>query len=151
MAPEQQEEAARQLAEGTIQSVDDYHPTPAKPEGMEDPPTDNEGLPPPSEASIPSANTAPNREEGYYPTIKASVADMKNLDKDRSCTPDSFLAEITEFVKKFNQEIEWFNIPYYSAVFPGLSQTQLDYFQQQMDVIHTAVDQLRNQVMKGQV
>lgn len=151
LPPEQQEEAANQLATGAIQSVDDYHPVPAEPAAMEALPPGDERPSPPLETPIPPVSPNPTREEGYYPTIKDSVADMKNLDKDRSCTPDSFLAEIAEFVKKFNQEIEWFNIPYYVAVFPGLSQTQFDFFQQQMDAIHTAVDKLRDQVKKGRV
>lgn len=84
-----------------------------------------------------------------FETFKESVADLKDPNKDCSCTPDSLLAEITEFVKKFYQEIEWFHIPYYEGVFPILSQAQLDYFRQQMDALHTAVDQLSNHVMKG--
>lgn len=35
------------------------------------------------------------------------------------------------------------------AEFPMLSQTQFDYFSQQMDVLHTAVNQLFNHVKKG--
>lgn len=151
LPPEQQEVAANQLATGAIQSIDDYHPAAAEPAAMEDLPLGDERPSPPSETPTPPVSPVSNREEGYYPTIKDSVADMKNLDKDRSCTSDSFLAEITEFVKKFDQEIEWFKIPYYAAVFPRLSQAQLDDFQQQMDAIHTAVDLLRDQVMKGQV
>ncbi len=147
LAPEQQEDAANQLAEKTIHSVNEYHPTSANQEDKGDP---EEAAASPKGFEL-SASPVPDKEEGYYPTIKDSVADMKNLDKDRSCTSDNFLAEITEFVKKFDQEIEWFNIPYYASVFPRLSQPQLDYFQQQMDAIHTAVDLLRDQVMRGQV
>lgn len=84
-----------------------------------------------------------------FETFKESVEDLKDPNKDCSCTPDSLLAELTEFVKKFYQEIKWFHIPYYERVFPMLSQVQRDYFRQQMDALHTAVDQLSNHVMKG--
>lgn len=86
-----------------------------------------------------------------FETFKESVADLKDPNKDCSCTPDSFLAEATEFVKKFYQEIEWFHNPYYEGVFLMLSQTQFDYFCQQMDSIHTAVDQLSNHVREGRI
>lgn len=84
-----------------------------------------------------------------YASIKESVADLKNPNKDCSSTPDSFLAEITEFVRKFQQEIGWFHIADYEPVFPGLTQVQFDYFCQQMNEIHNAVKQLSHHVQKG--
>jgi len=84
-----------------------------------------------------------------YSTIRESVADLKNPDKDCSNTPDSFLAEITEFVHKFQQEISWFHIVDYEPVFPALSQVQFEYFQRQMDELHDAVKQLFHHVRKG--
>ncbi len=84
-----------------------------------------------------------------YSTIRESVADLKNPDKDCSNTPDSFLAEITEFVHKFQQEISWFHITDYEPVFPVLSQIQFEYFQRQMDELHEAVKQLFHHVQKG--
>lgn len=89
--------------------------------------------------------------EKRFETFEESVADLKDPNKDCSCTPDSLLAEVTEFVKKFYQEIEWFHIPYYEGVFPMLSQTQFDYFSQQMDALHTAVNQLFNHAKKGRI
>ena len=89
--------------------------------------------------------------EKQFGTFEESIADLKDPNKDCSCTPDSLLAEITEFVKKFYQEIEWFHLPYYEGVFPMLSQTQFDYLCRQMDSIHTAADQLTNHVKKGRV
>lgn len=89
--------------------------------------------------------------ERRFATLQESVADLKNQNKDCSCTPDTFLAEITEFVKKFHQEIGWFDIPYYETAFSGLSQVQLIYFKQQIDTIHVAVNQLHDHVTKGRV
>lgn len=84
-----------------------------------------------------------------YSSIRESVADLKNPDKDCSNTPDSFLAEITEFVRKFQQEIGWFHIADYEPVFPALTQVQFEYFQQQISAISEAAQQLSQHVQKG--
>jgi len=76
-----------------------------------------------------------------YATIQESVRDLK-MDKDCSCTPDIFLATITEFVKKFQGEIDWYTGEYYAPVFPALSPVQLRYLRQQMDTIRNAAEQL---------
>lgn len=64
------------------------------------------------------------------------------MDKDCSCTPDIFLAAITEFVKRFQGEIGCYTGEYYAPVFPALSPVQLQYLWQQMDAIRDAADQL---------
>jgi len=84
-----------------------------------------------------------------YASIKESVADLKNPNKDCRSTPDSFLAEITEFVRKFQQEIGWFLIANYEPVFPVLTQIQFEYFRRQMNEIHGAAKQLFHHVQKG--
>ena len=81
-----------------------------------------------------------------YTSFAESIADLKNNDKDCSCTPDQFLAEFTGFVRKFHKEINWFHMDYYEAVFPALTPVQLDYLRQQMDEIRSAVDKLYEQV-----
>ncbi len=77
-----------------------------------------------------------------FATIQESVQDLKNMDKDCSCTPDIFLAAITEFVKRFQSEIGCYADEYYAPVFPALSPVQLRYLRQQMDTIRDAADQL---------
>ena len=77
-----------------------------------------------------------------FATIQESVQDLKNMDKDCSCTPDIFLAAITEFVKRFQSEISCYADEYYAPVFPALSPVQLRYLRQQMDTIRNAADQL---------
>ncbi len=84
-----------------------------------------------------------------YASVRESVADLKNPKKDCSNTPDSFLAEITEFVRKFQQEISWFHIDDYEPVFPALTQVQFEYFQQQIGAISEAAQQLSQHVQKG--
>lgn len=74
------------------------------------------------------------------------MADLKDPNKDCSCTPDTFLAEITAFVRKFQREIEWYSTPYYEAVFPSLTAVQLDYLRQQTGLISSAAETLLHQV-----
>ena len=81
-----------------------------------------------------------------YTSFAESIADLKNNDKDCSCTPDQFLAEFTGFVRKFHKEINWFHMDYYEAIFPALTPVQLDYLRQQMDEIRAAVDKLYDHV-----
>ncbi len=177
LAPKQQEEAASLIVSGKIKSIDEYLEgqavTPAadsqfdpnigereQRKQLEQTLSDQEPesisavkgtVPYPNESgTIDTTPDVPYSLGGVkYTSIKESVADLKNPDKDCSSTPDSFLAEITEFVRKFQQEIGWFHIADYEPVFPGLTQVQFDYFRQQMNEIHSAVKQLSNHVQKG--
>ncbi len=158
---EQQTEAASMLAAGKVKTVESYltgsQSTPkeaSRPSEQEMPPVIATGHINKPDAvgqdNIPAYPEAPfTMGERRFTSFQDSVADLKDPNKDCSCTPDSFLAEITEFVKKFYQEIEWFHIPYYEIVFPELSQIQYDYFRQEMDSIHAAVRELNDKVKKG--
>jgi len=81
-----------------------------------------------------------------FQSFEEGVADLKNPDKDCSCTPDSFLAEITACAQEFHRQIEWYNSPYYEAIFPMITPEQLDYFRQQMRCIHADIDNLIKKV-----
>lgn len=156
LPPEQQQEAATRLANGTIKAVEDYQ-FPQR----DIPPQSVESLPPVPEQTVASKPVGQETVEEIgvpfsvgrkrFATFQESVADLKDPNKDCSCTPDSFLAEISEFVKKFHKEIEWFHFPYYEAAILNLTQVQRDYFQAQLDSVHAAVEALCNQVMKGKV
>ena len=137
LSPEQQEAAAMQLASGDIDTVEEYleqnRQIPSCPEEavgklVSDVQSDSGAVQ--TEDAVPIQ--PPDKQ---YPTIKASVADLKNMDKDCSCTPDSFLWEVTAFVKKFRQEIAWYVDPYYVSVFCRLSDQQILYLRQQLDLI----------------
>lgn len=132
LEPEQQKDAASQLAAGEIRSMAEYQP-PEKPEPQEA--VTEEPAPPPFKLS-----------EQQFTSFKESVAALKDTEKDFSCTPDSFLAEITAFVRKFHREIEWYGTPYYEAAFPGLTGIQRDYLRQQMESICDAANNLLHQV-----
>ena len=132
----------------SIMSEDKQAPTPPKPPA---PPKTN--APAVKAANIPqqpptdAATSVPyDLGDKQYTSFEESIADLKNNDKDCSCTPDLFLAEFTAFVKKFHKEINWFHISYYEEIFSAVSPVQLDYLRQQMDEICAAVDKLYDHV-----
>ena len=146
LAPEQQEDAVSQLAAGAIRSVDEYHPVPAEPkteekqipEASPEPPTPPEAPEPPATTPAPGA--------GYYPTIRDSVADLKNPDKDRRQTPDSYLVTLSYFLQRFCQSMESYTGPEYDTVWPVLTQTHLDQIQQKVQSVHDALDVMYNKI-----
>ena len=87
LVPEQQKEAAAQLATGDIKAIDDYHPVPPAPQKQKPASADTQDREP-EEAMPPSASPAA---EDCCPSIQELASDLKNPDKDRRCTPDSFL------------------------------------------------------------
>lgn len=118
LEPKRQEEAAAMLASGEIKRVDEY-----------------------------IARDAPFQpEERQFSSFKEAVADLKDTGKDCSCTPDSFLAEITAFVHKYQRGIACYSTPYYEEVFPALSAAQMTYLRGQMDLICSAADALFDNV-----
>lgn len=134
LTPEQQKDAASQLAAQEIRSMAEYQ-LPEEPEpqktGTEEPAVE----PPPFKLS-----------EQQFTSFRESVTALKDTEKDFSCTPDSFLAEITAFVRKFHREIEWYSTPYYEAAFPDLTDVQRHYLRQQMESICCAANLLLHQV-----
>lgn len=134
LKPEQQREAASQLATQEIRSMAEYQPP--EESGTQETATEEPAVePPPFKLS-----------EQQFTSFRESVAALKDTEKDFSCTPDSFLAEITAFVRKFHREIEWYGTPYYEAAFPGLTGIQRDYLRQQMESICNAANSLLHQV-----
>lgn len=123
LLPRQQKEAAAMLASGKIKRMDEYI----------------------------SRNAPYQPEERQYSSFKEAVADLKDPDKDCSCTPDSFLAEITAFVHKYQRGIECYSTPYYEEVFPALSTAQMKYLQGQMDIICAEADTLFDKVHERNV
>ena len=123
LAPKQQEDAASQLAAGEIHSVDEYCPALV---------TAQDDVPPP----------APQASEVCYPTIKASVEDLKNPDKDRRRTPDTFLMTFSFFLQRFCQGVTNYSTPEHEAIFPALTREQLRQIRAEIQSVHTALDGL---------
>ena len=145
LTPEQQKEAATQLAAGDIKSIDEYHPVPLKPEAAEKQAPEMPLEPKPPEA-MPEALAPPTSGTGSYPTIRDSVADLKDPDKDRRCTPDSFLVTFSHFLQRFCQSMGNYTGPEYDAVLPILTQEHLDLIHQKIQLVHTALDELLNEI-----
>ena len=123
LPPEQQEDAASQLAAGEIHSVDEYCPA------LE---TAQDDVPPP----------APQASEVCYPTIKASVEDLKNPSKDRRRTPDTFLMTFSFFLQKICAGVANYSTPEHEAIFPALTQEQLGQLRGEIQSVHAALDGL---------
>ena len=139
LTPDQQTEAASQLVTGDIHSMDEYQPPQAGPESAE--PEQKAEAPPPS---VPYSSSG-----RHYASFEESVADLKNHDKDCSYTPDSLLAELDSFIKKFHREFEWYSDPFCTVVFPDISQVQFDYIQKRFGTISTAIHDLLQQMKRS--
>lgn len=129
LEPEQQKDAASQLAAGEIKSMAEYHPAPAEPEGP----------PPPASPSVPYSLG-----DKHYASIEESIADLKNPNKDCSYTPDTLLADIDGFVDTFHKNFAWYTDPFCTAVFPSISPVQFDFVRQRFATITSAIEDLLN-------
>ena len=130
LEPEQQKDAASQLAAGEIKSMGEYHPAPAE---EPQPPE------PPMTPSVPYSLG-----DKHYASIEESVADLKNPDKDCSYTPDTLLADIDGFVDTFHKNFAWYNDPFCTVVFPDISLVQFDFVRQRFTTITSAIEDLLN-------
>ena len=79
-------------------------------------------------------------ESKRFHSFEESVADMKNLDKDCSYTPDMFMAEITRSIEDFRKVIQFYRDPIYTAVFPSVTAPQLAYLRERADEVRAALD-----------
>ncbi len=140
LKPEQQVEAASQLVAGKIHSVDEYHPVLAEPEAAEEqtPEIPLEVKPPAPPSLLPTSPAT----EGYYATTKDSVDDLKNPDKNRTRTLDSFLMTFIFFLQRFCTGIANYDVSEYNAVFPLLTKDQLNQLRHEIQSVHTTLDNL---------
>lgn len=162
LAPEQQEEAAAMLASGQIRSVEQYQALKAKEDSHDickQDSTDNlmtsndnetaevEGM---AHVGTTKHTMAPyHLPDKHFNSFAESVADLKDPNKDCSCTPDIFLAEFSGFVRKFIKEIQWYTTPHYEIVFPALTEEQLAYLRGQTDTICSAAGELLQKVERN--
>ena len=130
LGPEQQKDAASQLAAGEIKSMGEYHPAPAE---EPQPPE------PPMTPSVPYSLG-----DKHYASIEESVADLKNPDKDCSYTSDTLLADIDGFVDTFHKNFAWYNDPFCTVVFPSISPVQFNFVRQRFATIFSAMEDLLN-------
>lgn len=128
LEPEQQKEAAVLLAAKEIKSVDEYT---AKQE---------------PERPAPVAAIPYSLPEECCASLKEVVADLKNPDKDCSCTPDMFLAEYSAFIDKFSREIKWYDDLQYEAACSSLSPEQLEYLRRLTDNVCDTAESLYKKI-----
>ena len=138
LGPEQQKDAASQLAAGEIKSMGEYHPAPAEPE--EPPPPEPES--PPAAPTVPSVPYSLG--DKHYASIEESIADLKNPNKDCSYNPDTLLADIDGFVDTFHKNFAWYSDPFCTVVFPDISPVQFDFVRQRFATISSAMEDLLN-------
>ena len=142
LSPEQQKDAARQLAAKDIHSIDQYRPAPAKAEETQRPESE-----PPPEAPVPPA-VPYTLGDKRYASLEESIADLKNPDKDCSYTPDTLLADIDGFVDTFHKNFAWYSDPFCTVVFPSISQVQFAFVRQRFATISSAMENLLNTMEK---
>lgn len=150
MEPEQQEQAAAQLAAGEIKSADEFRQE--KPLKPSKPPEQDEPVQEPEQAAEPV--TEPPAVPGvpytlgdkHYGTLEESIADLKNPDKDCSYTPDTLLADIDGFVQTFHKGFAWYHDPFCTIVFPHISKVQFEFVRQRFESISSAMADLLNQM-----
>lgn len=141
LEPEQQKEAAALLAAKEIKTVDEYRVAKA----AESAPKLEETKPTP-EKPAPVSTVPYSLPQERYATLKESVADLKDPDKDCSCTPDMFLAEYSAFISKFNREIKWYGDSQYEAACSELSSEQMKYLRQLTDDVCAAAESLYQKI-----
>jgi|GEM_PF-1414412 len=155
LEPEQQKEAAALLAAKEIKTVDEYTatkvaepaPEPVEPKNDVSEPIQTEE----AKQKPASVSTVPySLPQERYATIKESVADLKDPDKDCSCTPDLFLAEYSAFISKFNREIKWYGDSQYEAACSELSLEQMKYLRQLTDDVCAAAESLYQKIERMQ-
>ena len=147
MEPEQQEQAAAQLAAGEIRSADEFPPAePPKPSKPPEPAHEPEPAAEPV-TEPPASPTVPySLGDKHYDTLEESIADLKNPDKDCSYTPDTLLADIDGFVQTFHKGFAWYHDPFCTIVFPHISKVQFEFVRQRFESISSAMADLLNQM-----
>lgn len=77
-----------------------------------------------------------------YATFEESVADLKNPDKDCSCTPDAFLIALDGLIDRFHRDFAWYSEPECMAVFPQVSDEQFEFVKKRIATVTAALDGL---------
>ena len=153
LEPDKQREAASMLVSGEVKSVGEYTKLRA---GVEDTPEGSEKTPEVTPEKKPTRKKQPKppkeepppfKLEGKrYATFAESVADLKNVDKDVRCTPDIFLAEITETIKRIRGELSCYLDPGYREAFPDVTNVQFQYLQDIVNGLRSDLTVLLNSV-----
>ena len=118
LKPEQQKEAASQLASGEIRSMDEYQP--------------------------PVTSSEP--EEAPHSALEQIIADLKNHEKESGYTPATLLADIDGLVNRFQQDFAWYSEPHCTVVFSRISWEQFEFVKQRFESVSAAMEDLLNKM-----
>lgn len=77
-----------------------------------------------------------------YATLEESIADLKNPDKDGTCTPDMFLIALDGLVGRFHRDFAWYSDPECAAVFPQISEEQFEFVKKRAATVTSTLDGL---------
>ena len=153
LKPQQQEEAAKLLAEGKIRSVDEYSPAhrgTAIEKTQDNPPPKPRQtvstVAPEKETKTDEATKPPAKKQPT--TLSEIVADLKNHDKDASATPEAFIASFVSFASRMEGEIAWYGQEYYRPVFSRLSPEQMTQLHEMVLRIGAAAESIYFQVQE---
>ena len=163
MDPEQQIDAAQQLARGEIRSVKEYLNQDGEAQGnppAQDRVQENQGREdhpahPPltvktepdaayEAAKLPDPPASVTRKE--YATLDDSIRDLKDMDKDFVTTPDIFLDEFSSFLQQFKKNLQWYTEPQYLRVFAAFSAEQFQFLQESLNAVKIDADQFSESV-----
>lgn len=77
-----------------------------------------------------------------YATFEESVADLKNPDKDGTCTPDMFLIALDGLIDNFHRDFAWYSDPECVAIFPQISEEQFEFVKKRVATVTSALESL---------
>ena len=77
-----------------------------------------------------------------YRTFEESVADLKNPDKDGTCTPDMFLIALDGLIDNFHRDFAWYGEPECVAIFPQISEEQFVFVKKRVATVTAALEGL---------
>ena len=81
-----------------------------------------------------------------YRTFEESVADLKNPDKDCSCTPDMFLIALDGLIDRFHRDFAWYSSTECVSVFPLVSEEQFEFVKKRVATVTSALEGLVAQI-----
>ena len=90
----------------------------------------------------------PKEKPHRTPTIKEIVADLKDADKERPCTPDIFMMEFGRFIEGLIDHIEWFEMPDYTGVFSELTEEQYQTLYEKQKSVRSSMDKFMKLVRR---
>lgn len=81
-----------------------------------------------------------------YANFEESVADLKNPDKDGTCTPDMFLIALDGLIDNFHRDFAWYGEPECVAIFPQISEEQFEFVKKRVTTVTSALEGLVEEI-----